>query len=189
MRKRTGAGREINKTEVADLFGVSIQSVDQWVRKGLACRKAGHEVIFNSAAVTAFLEKQAEARAIASNKPADADEARSRKLAAEAEIAEMQRDRMRGELVDISSVENVVAEEYGAVRSKLLALPGKLAPMVAIETDEITCRDLIERGITEALDELARDAGEIAAGIEAASASDPSGGVESPAQTDGQRVG
>jgi hypothetical protein len=61
--------------------------------------------------------------------------------------------------------------------------------MVAIEADEITCRDLIERGITEALDELARDAGEIAAGIEAASASDPSGGVESPAQADGQRVG
>ena len=189
MRKRTGAGREINKTEVADLFGVSIQSVDQWVRKGLGCRKAGHEVIFNSAAVTAFLEKQAEARAIASNKPADADEARSRKLAAEAEIAEMQRDRMRGELVDISSVETVVAEEYGAVRSKLLALPGKLAPMVAIEADEITCRDLIERGITEALDELARDAGEIAAGIEAATAGDPSGGAEGTTQADGQRVG
>lgn len=189
MPKRNGAGREINKSEVADVFGVSLQTVDQWVRKGLGCRKAGHEVIFNSAAVTAFLEKQAEARAIASNKPADADEARSRKLAAEAEIAEMQRDKMRGDLVDISSVESVVAEEYGAVRSKLLALPGKLAPIIAIEADEITCRDLIERGITEALDELARDAGEIAAGIEAATANDPSGGAESPAQADGQRVG
>ncbi len=186
MRKRTGAGREINKTEVADLFGVSIQSVDQWVRKGLVCRKNGHEVIFNSAAVTAFLETQAEARAIASNKPADADEARSRKLAAEAEIAEMQRDKMRGELVDISSVENVVAEEYAAVRSKLLALPGKLAPMVAIEADEIACRDLIERGVTEALDELARDAGEIAAGIEAATANDTPSGAESTAATDRQ---
>jgi phage terminase Nu1 subunit (DNA packaging protein) len=186
VRKRTGAGREINKTEVADLFGVSIQSVDQWVRKGLVCRKNGHEVIFNSAAVTAFLETQAEARAIASNKPADADEARSRKLAAEAEIAEMQRDKMRGELVDISSVENVVAEEYAAVRSKLLALPGKLAPMVAIEADEIACRDLIERGVTEALDELARDAGEIAAGIEAATANDTPSGAESTAATDRQ---
>jgi phage terminase Nu1 subunit (DNA packaging protein) len=186
VRKRTGAGREINKTEVADLFGVSLQTVDYWVRKGLACRKDSHEVIFNSAAVTAFLEAQAEARAIASNKPADADEARSRKLAAEAEIAEMQRDKMRGELVDISSVESVVAEEYAAVRSKLLALPGKLAPMVAIEADEIACRDLIERGVTEALDELARDAGEIAAGIEAATANDTPSGAESTAATDRQ---
>ncbi len=143
--------------------------------------KDGRSVFYR---LTDVLAKLAPAKA-----PADADEARSRKLAAEAEIAEMQRDRMRGELIDISSVENVVAEEYGAVRSKLLALPGKLAPMVAIEADEITCRDLIERGITEALDELARDAGEIAAGIEAASASDPSGGAESPAQADGQRVG
>ncbi len=118
--------------------------------------------------------------------PADADEARSRKLAAEAEIAEMQRDKMRGELVDISSVESVVAEEYAAVRSKLLALPGKLAPMVAIEADEIACRDLIERGVTEALDELARDAGEIAAGIEAATANDTPSGAESTAATDRQ---
>jgi hypothetical protein len=118
--------------------------------------------------------------------PADADEARSRKLAAEAEIAEMQRDKMRGELVDISSVESVVAEEYAAVRSKLLALPGKLAPMVAIEADEIACRDLIERGVTEALDELARDAGEIAAGIEAATANDTPSGAESAAATDRQ---
>jgi hypothetical protein len=88
--------------------------------------------------------------------------------------------------VDISSVENVVAEEYAAVRSKLLALPGKLAPMVAIEADEIACRDLIERGVTEALDELARDAGEIAAGIEAATANDTPSSAESTAAIDRQ---
>jgi hypothetical protein len=131
--------------------------------------------------LTDVLEKLSPAKA-----PVDADDARTRKLAAEAEIAEMQRDKMRGELVDISSVESVVAEEYAAVRSKLLALPGKLAPMVAIEADEIACRDLIERGVTEALDELARDAGEIAAGIEAATANDTPSGAESTAATDRQ---
>lgn len=189
MRKRTGAGRSINKSEVADVFGVSLQTVDQWVRKGLSCTKSGQEVLFNSAAVVAFLELQAEARAAASSRPADAEEARARKLAAEAELAEMERDERRGQLIPISVVERVVSEEYAAVRAKLLSLPGKLAPLVAIEDDEVTCRDLIERGVTEALDELARDAGEIGADAADAAEGIASGDAETAATPDRQRVG
>lgn len=122
-------------------------------------------------------------------KPADADEARARKLAAEAELAEMERDERRGQLVPISVVERVVSEEYAAVRAKLLSLPGKLAPLVAIEDDEVTCRDLIERGVTEALDELARDAGEIGADAADAAEGIASGDAETAATPDRQRVG
>lgn len=163
--------------------------MDQWIRKGLACTKSGNELLFNSAAVVAFLESQAEARAVANNRPADADEARARKLSAEAELAEMERDERRGELVPIAAVERVVVEEYTALRAKLLSLPSKLAPQVAIESGEAACRELLERGITEALDELSRDAREVVGGAEDGAAAGPGGGAEAAAEADGQRVG
>lgn len=163
MRKRTGAGRRLNKTEIADVFGVSLQTVEQWVRKGLACEKSARELLFNSAQVAAFLERQAEIRAAESAKPADLEEARARKTAAEAELAEIAVAKARGQLVEIDLVAKAVSDEYAATRAKLLSLPSKLGPTLAIETASIACQDLIERGIVEALEELSTDGAVLAA--------------------------
>lgn len=162
MRKRTGAGRRLTKTEVADVFGVALETVSQWMLKGLAHERDGKNVWFNSAAVVVFLEAQATAKA-APAKPADLEEARARKTAAEAELAEIAVAKARGQLVEIELVAKAVSDEYAATRAKLLALPSKLGPMVAIETAAIACQDLIERGIVEALEELSRDGAVLAA--------------------------
>ena len=87
----------------------------------------------------------------------DLEEARARKTAAEAELAEIAVAKARGQLVEIELVAKAVSDEYAATRAKLLALPSKLGPMVAIETASIACQDLIERGIVEALEELSAD--------------------------------
>lgn len=126
---------------------------------------------------------------VTSGRPADVDEAKARKLAAEAELAEIELAKARGELVPIDAVAKAVTDEYAATRAKLLALPSKLAPLVAIEDREAACRDAIERGITEALDELSRDAAALVDGAEDGAGDGPRAGAEAAAAAHGQRVG
>lgn len=180
MRKRTGAGRRLNKTETADFFGVAIGTVDLWVRRGLSYEREGTNVYFNSSQVTQWLEAQASERAAGAAGPAGTlDEARVRKTNADAALAELQLQRERGEVVPIADVAKTFGEQCAAVRAKLLSIPTKLAPRVAIEADEGTCRELLAREITEALNELV---GEGSTGSDA-------GELEAPANPDGERVG
>lgn len=180
MRKRTGAGREVNKSEAAAFFGVSIGTIDQWINRGLPSERRDKNVILNTAQVTQWLEAQAAERVSGAGSPAGTlDEARVRKTNADAALAELQLQRERGEVVNIADVARTVGEEYAAVRAKLLAIPTKLAPRVAIEADENACRELLAREITEALNELVADSVTEGAGRE----------YEAPAGSDGEPVG
>jgi len=180
LRKRTGAGREVNKTEAADFFGVSIGTVDQWIRRGLPSERREKNVVLNTAQVTQWLEAQASERVASGAMPSGTvDEARVRKITADAALAELQLERERGEVVRIEDVAKAIADEYAATRAKLLAIPTKLAPRIAIETNEHTCRELLAREITEALNELVGGSfGESAPG-------EP----EAAAGVDGERMG
>lgn len=84
----------------------------------------------------------------------DYDTARTRKMNADAEIAELELARIRGTLCLTDDV--VVAWEtvLQAAKAKFLSLPTKLAPVVANETDVSLVKDHLERGLREALTEL-----------------------------------
>jgi hypothetical protein len=71
--------------------------------------------------------------------------------------------RKLGEVVSIDVVVATVAEHVSNCRSRLLALPSRLAPLVAIEDDADHCLKLLESGIYEALAELA--AGDFPGGV------------------------
>jgi hypothetical protein len=51
----------------------------------------------------------------------------------------------------------VVGDDYANVRAKLLSLPTKLAPQLIGIEDPAECKALIERGVSEALEELTAD--------------------------------
>lgn len=119
----------------------------------------------------------------------DLEEARARKLAAEAELAEIAVAKARGALVEIDAVARAVSEEYAATRAKLLSLPSKIGPMVAIETSATACQELIERGIVEALEELSRDGDILADGTADGDRAGSRGQLEATAEADDQRVG
>jgi hypothetical protein len=91
----------------------------------------------------------------------DARTARSHVEVERAKIAQqreaMELAKLRGELVEIAAVAQVVSEEYAAVRSKLLALPGKLAPQLAATSTAPECMALLTDGIIAALRELSAD--------------------------------
>lgn len=99
--------------------------------------------------------------------PTNFDDAKTRKMSADAELAEAELARVRKTQVPVEDVARAFGDEITACRAKMLSIPTKVGPRVAIETDENVCRDLIEREIIEALNELS-GAGFVAGPLEAA---------------------
>ena len=63
------------------------------------------------------------------------DEARRRKIAAEAALAELELEKERGYLVSIEQTEKLRTSVLSAARAKFLSLPTNLASIVVTETD------------------------------------------------------
>lgn len=82
------------------------------------------------------------------------DVARTRKMNADAEIAEMELAQLRLKLCNTEDVVKAWADVLNACRAKFLSLPTKLAPVVATEDDAGVIKQLLEDQIHEALSEL-----------------------------------
>ncbi len=80
---------------------------------------------------------------------------RARLIKAKADIAEMEADGRRGELLPAEAVEASWTAVLARLRARLLVLPDRLAPLCAEETTIAGVRDQIRKAVREALDELA----------------------------------
>ncbi len=82
------------------------------------------------------------------------DEARTRKVNAEAEIAELELAKVHGTLVVAEDVVKAWEDVLGALKGKLLSIPTKAAPVVSAENEAGVCEDILEDLMNEALEEL-----------------------------------
>ena len=82
------------------------------------------------------------------------DEARTRKVNAEAEIAELELAKVRGELVKADDVVQAWDDVLSALKGKLLSIPTKAAPVVSAEPEAGSCQKILEDLINETLEEL-----------------------------------
>ena len=94
--------------------------------------------------------------------PTDGDEdgydaARTRLTNARADTAEMERDLMRGRVVAASDAEEIVEEEYAAVRDTLSQIAPKCASRVYNLRSASEAQEIIEAEIAEALHNLTAD--------------------------------
>lgn len=119
-------------------------------------------------------------------RPSDYEASKARKMAADADLAEAERDRVRGTQVPIADTVTVVGEICGALRAKCLAVPSKWTPMLVADGTPAGIQALLDRAMREALNELVADAAVIAAGGEL---SDDGGDAEAAAGADRERVG
>lgn len=67
-------------------------------------------------------------------------------------------DKKSGEVVEIAEVAKQVAEDYRAVKARLLSIPATIAPLVAATRNPAEVKALLEREIISALEELTSDA-------------------------------
>ena len=113
----------------------------------------------------------------------------ARKIKAEAELAEIELAKEREDLIQVDAVRQVWGELVIAAKSRLLSIPAKLAPVVAVEDAPATCKYLVEEQIIEALDELAEWLSECADETSVDAASFAGTDLASTAEVDGEPVG
>ena len=82
------------------------------------------------------------------------DEARTRKLNAEAEIAELELAKVRNQLVLVEDVVKAWTDTLANLKSKMTSIPSKAAPIVASETEIGVVQEILTDSINEALEEL-----------------------------------
>lgn len=102
------------------------------------------------------------------------EEARARKVAAEAEIAELELAKVRGELVIAADVVNAWIDTLSSLKAKMISLPSKGAPLVAAEDNAGVCQNILDELVREALEELSN----YDPSISPTSTKGPSGSVE-----------
>lgn len=120
------------------------------------------------------------------------DEARTRKVAAEAEIAELELAKVRGELALVQDVITAWDDVLAALKAKLLAVPTKMGPILAAETDAGDIQKQLEDQIRECLNELSNydplsDPESAAIAVDGAEKGD--GDTKAPAKTKRKSVG
>jgi hypothetical protein len=87
------------------------------------------------------------------------NEASAAKLAAQAQIAELEVQKLLGKTLARDEVELEAARIATIIRDGLLALPDRLAGLVAAETEESVVRALMREEVVKLLEELVGDVG------------------------------
>jgi len=153
-------GQIVNLTAAAEVLGVVPETVRRWIVGGAPCiskpgPNAAHGYKIDLAALIDWRITQERERALKEVGSIDVDEARRRKLAAEAGIAEHELAIKQGSAVAIEDAVQALDNAIGSCRSRLLGLGSKLGPQVAIEKDAANCQALIDAAVRDTLTELA----------------------------------
>lgn len=151
----------VNRAELAELIGTSLVTVDAYRRRGMpyVSRGAkGRAWSYDTATVIKWLRDQDVAAIQGDAAGVTLDEAQRRKTIAEAMKAEYEVAAIRRETVTIAEIEDMLGEELGRVRSRLLAVPARVAPACADATDAAAIEALLAEEIGDALSEITADA-------------------------------
>ena len=169
---------------IARLLDLSTRRVQQLSKEGVIPRaeRGRYELVPAVRGYVAYLKERSINPGVVSF-----DEVRARKTAAEAEMAEIELKEKKGILSPTEEVARSWAEIIGACRSKLLSMPAKIAPVVAVEDTPAICKQIVEEQIGEALDELSKWVGSYEPDVDA---DEPDGGdAEATIEADGEPVG
>ncbi len=148
-------GKTVNRAELARILGVDVRTIDTYTRQGMPIekrsRRKGDPSEYNTAAAIEWLRESSSEESV----PLDFEKARARKMRADAELAEYDLAKTRGELVAVEDVAALVNEDYSAVRLALLGIPARLSAELVIAEDADMVRAILDESIREALAELA----------------------------------
>lgn len=153
-----------DRKAVARLHRVYQGTVTRWVKDGMRPIEGGGRgkaAKFLLSDTVAFRVAQLEARAGAGTVNPVLE--RALKDRAQRQLADQLRARRAGETIDVAEVRHVLSSVVLATRSQLLRLAPTLAPECAREDNPAKVQALIDQAVRQALEELARGDGLIAA--------------------------
>ena len=111
------------------------------------------------------------------------DEARTRKMNAEAELSELDLAKVRNQLVIVEDVVKAWTDTLANLKAKLTSIPSKAAPIVSSESDAGVIQAMLADLMNEALEELSNYDPKISASRTSKPKSSSEGSDESTATT------
>ena len=180
---------------IARLLDLSERRVQQLSREGVIpkAERGQYELIGSVRGYVRYLRDQAlKAQAGAPDYAAE----RARFIRARADLAEMEAEEKRHSLIAAEQIEAAWIAVLALLRTRLLALPDRLAPQLFDQPTVGDTRNLIRAAIREVLDDLAQPDIELEADIDLEGVAGPeadsgegTGGSEAAAGPDDQRLG
>lgn len=148
--------------EIAEIFGVDRRTVTNWVNEKPPCPSEmdGNRRRFDTKAVTTWwaeraVRKDRDSRVEAA--PGSKEEEELRKLRAEADLAEMKRDRERGVLVHADDVVVLSTRPAAVLAPKIKAIEQRWAPDLVGLKSQRAARAKLRPLVRELLAEIAAD--------------------------------
>lgn len=152
-RKLSRKGQEVSRAGLAEVFGVALTTVDTWIRTGCPCVSRGSRGVqakFNTADVSQWLRDKARQEGSGTSL-ADETELKRRKLAAEAERAELELAKEKGEVAPVREFERAQAAAMAAIRANMRNVPGRAVLQLLGCTDELEFKNTLMDEIDLAL--------------------------------------
>lgn len=139
---------------IAKLLNLTPRRVQQLVRDEIIPKpeKGQYDLIRCVRGYVKYLQKRAEGRI----EPRELDDERTRLVKAQAEHKELEVAALHRSLLPFDEVVTGWQQLVAAFRSKCLALPSKLAPLVVTMNEIGEIQEHIDSGIREALEDLSR---------------------------------
>lgn len=154
-----GKGRHVNREELAEIFGVSLNTITSWLRNGCPYEQKGRQGKpwrFNTRDVSEWREEQAQIKATGDG-PMDETELKLRKLAAEAAQAELDLARDRKQLAPVEEFQRAWAMQSAVIRANIMNVGDRVVTQLIGETDEARFKEVLKAEHIQAL-EAAADA-------------------------------
>lgn len=158
VKNKKSRGRNVNRTELAEINGVSMPTVDDWVSRGCPVVQRGgrgRAWVFNTAEVRSWRDDDIRAQT-SHTANASKDELLLRKLAAETEQAELVLAKAKEEVVPVEQYERALTKAFGEVRAGFRGvLPQRAARRLMGETDETTFKEKMLEEVDHVLEAMA----------------------------------
>ena len=141
----------VSTSSLATLLRLTSRRIQQLVTLKILPKplKAGHDVYLAVPAYLGYLERPAESTTLS--------EARKKKVEVETKIRVLELRRREGELVLQSKVDNDFFRLARTTRDGFLNLPSRTAALVASESDQHRCFDILQKEVLQILESLTRD--------------------------------
>lgn len=157
MATSSGRGKIVNRSELAELFGVVVNTVDTWTRAGCPMVQKGSRGVpaaFNTGDVSRWRLDQAREAAGGEN-IADENQLKKRKMLADVNVAELNFAKARSEVAPVREFERATAALMAAIRANVMNVPQRIVVRLLGCTDETEFKNELRAELVLALTEAA----------------------------------
>lgn len=153
-----GVGKSVNRTELAAIFGVSLPTVDLWVRNGCPGIKSGVGKgggwTFDTAEVATWRMEQAAADA-GGDDVKDEQTIKRRRAAIGLKAEELDLAKQLGLVAPIEDFERAQAKVFALLRQTVMTVPARVSASLVGERDELRIKKVLTDELTSALTRVA----------------------------------